>query len=218
VPAHQRRLALGLADARRVSSMLAAELRSTRIGAGISQATAARAAGMSRSQWGRLERGEDPHPDLVELCCAGRALGLQLGPKFYPVGAPVRDRPQLALLRRFEDLLGSPLRMRREVPLPIAGDLRAWDACIEGGAQPFFAEGESHADDAQGLERRIRLKQRDDPRASVIVLVLARSAHHRRFLTDYREVFRDLLPLDGPAVLRSIRQGRRPPASGIVVI
>ena len=217
MPANARRAADGRADARRLASALAQEIRAARIVASISQETAARAAGMSRSQWGRLERAEDPHPDLAELCCAGRALGLQLGSKFYPIGSPVRDRPQLALLGRFERELGSPLHMRREIPLPIRGDLRAWDAIVEG-AGAFFVEGETRVGDAQALERRIRLKQRDDPRASTIVLLLGRSAHHRALLRDHREILRDLLPLDGPPILRAVRQGRRPPASGIVLI
>src|SRR4051812_19620838 len=114
MPAQQRRSALGRADARRMAATLAGELRSTRVASGISQATAARAAGISRAQWGRLERNEEARPDIVELCSAGRALGLELGARYHLVGSPVRDRAQLALLERFERVLGAPLRMRRE--------------------------------------------------------------------------------------------------------
>ena len=217
MPAQQRRSALGRADARRLATSMAGELRSTRIAAGISQATAARAAGISRAQWGRLERNEELRPDLVELSAAGRALGLELGARYHPVGSPIRDRAQLALLERFEHLLGALLRMRREVPLPIPGDLRAWDAMVEGADGPFFVEGESRMGDAQAVERRLRLKQRDDPRARVVILVLSRSRHHQELLAAHREVLRDLLPLDGPAIVRAIRGGHRPPASGIVL-
>ena len=218
MPAHQRRAALGRADARRLNALFANELRTSRLAAGLSQVAAARAAGISRAQWGRLERNEEERPDLVELCCAGRALGLQLGARFHVVESPVRDRAQLALLRRFELQLGAPLRLRREVPLPIPGDHRAWDAMVEGDGRPFFIEAESHVGDAQDVERRVRLKQRDDPRASTVILALTRSAHHRDFLRAHREVVRELLPLDGPAVLRAVRQGRRPPASGLVLV
>ena len=213
-----RRVALGQADARRLSALFANELRTSRLAAGLSQAAAARAAGISRAQWGRLERNEELRPDLVELCCAGRALGLQLGARFHVLDSPVRDRAQLALLRRFELQLAAPLRMRREVPLPIRGDHRAWDAMVEGDSRPFFVEGESHVGDAQDLERRLRLKQRDDPRATTVILALTRSAHHRDMLRVHREVFRDLLPLDSSAILRAVREGRRPPASGIVLV
>ena len=108
--------------------------------------------------------------------------------------------------------------MRREIPLPLQGDLRAWDAVVEGADGAFFTEGESHVSDVQALERRMRLKVRDDPRALIVVLVLTRSDHHRAVLAEHRESFRDLLPLDGAAVLRAVRAGRCPPASGIVLI
>ncbi|HEU0244598.1 MAG TPA: hypothetical protein VFQ75_11890, partial [Candidatus Limnocylindrales bacterium] len=119
---------------------------------------------------------------------------------------------------RFERCLGAGLRMRREIPLPMRGDLRAWDAVVEGADGTFFTEGESHVRDAQALERRIRLKVRDDPRAKLVVLVLARSDHHRGVLAEHRESLRDLLPLDGGAILRAVRAGRCPPGSGIVLV
>ena len=209
---------LGGADARRVAAAVATELREGRIGAGISQATAARAAGLSPSQWGRLERNELDAPDLVQVCQAARALGLRGSLKLYPAGEPVRDAAQLNLLARFEAALGRPLRMRREVPIPIIGDLRAWDAMVDGDGRPFFVEGESHVRDVQEVDRRITLKQRDDPRATTVILVMTRSDHHRRLLATHREALRGLLPLDGVTILRSIRSGRRPPASGLVLL
>ena len=208
----------GLGDARTIIRTLADDIRDARLAAGISQGAAARAAGVSASQWGRLERGDLERPDVVQLSCAGRALGMRASLKFYPVGSPVRDRPQLALFGRFGGVLGAPLRPHAEVTLPISEDLRAWDVMVDGDGAPFFADLETHATDAQALERRLRLKQRDDPRATVVLLVLSRSVHHRRFLAEYREVFRDLLPLDAPVILRSLRAGRRPPASGIVML
>jgi hypothetical protein len=214
----QRRGDQGLADARRLTAAIASDLRSARIAAGISQATAGKAAGMSEAQWGRLERGALERVDIVQLCCAGRALGWKGSWRYFPVADAVRDAPQLNLLRRFEALLGPPLHMRREVPLPVAGDLRAWDGMVHGDGAPFVVEGEAHAGDVQALERRLRLKLRDDPRAGVLVLALTRSSHHRALLAAHREVLRDLLPLDNAAVLPLLRAGRRPPAGGIVLV
>src|SRR5687767_12121695 len=130
MPAHERRADLGLADARRIATSLSGDLRDARVAAGISQSTAGRAAGMSKSQWGRIERNELRRPDLVQLCRAARALGLKGFMKLFPAGTPVRDGPQLALLQRLEACLGAPLSMRREVPLPVEGDFRAWDSVI----------------------------------------------------------------------------------------
>jgi transcriptional regulator with XRE-family HTH domain len=216
--ARVRRTDLGLADARRHSASAGAELRATRLAAGISQATAARAAGMSEGQWGRLERNELARPDLVQLCCAGRALGLEGSYRYFPAGDAVRDSAQLSLAARFEAVLRPPLRMRREVLLPGRDTMRAWDGMVHGDGAPFVVECESHAGDAQALERRLRIKLGDDDRMGVLILVLARSVHHRNLLREHREVFRDLLPLDAPAILRAVRAGRRPSASGILML
>lgn len=173
---------------------------------------------MSASQLSRLERGAIDRPDIVQICCAGRVLGLRLSLKLYPVGSPMRDAGQLRLFERFLGICGPPIRVRREVGLPIPGDLRAWDALIADGVATCVADLETHVTDAQALERRMRLKQRDDPRATVMLLVLSRTVHHRTVLAAHREVFRELLPLDSPASLRSLRSGRCPPASGILAV
>jgi transcriptional regulator with XRE-family HTH domain len=212
-PAHQ-----GADEARRAALAAGTELRATRITFGLSQATVATAAGMSPSQLARLERGQIRRPTLDQIWRAARALGLGGSLRLFPSGSPVRDAGQLALLEWFEPLLASPLRLRREVSLPIAGDLRAWDGMIVGGEDRAFVEGEAHLGDTQALARRIALKQRDDPRACVVILLVARSAHNRRVLAEHREALRAQFPLDGAAIARALRAGRVPPASGITVV
>lgn len=197
---------------------LCADLRSSRIGAGLSLDDAARAAGMSPSQLGRLERGLLGQPTIEQLCRAGASVGLRASTKLYEAGAPVRDRAQLALLARFEATLGPPLRLLREVPLPIERDMRAWDGMVVAPDGRAFVEGETHVTDVQAFERRLRLKLRDDERSARVILLLMRSAHHRDLLGLHRETLRDLLPLDGAAILRALRSGRMPPASGILVL
>jgi transcriptional regulator with XRE-family HTH domain len=193
-----------LGDARRVS--------------GLSQARAAVRAGTSQSQWGRLERGELRRPTFDLVCRACRAVGLAPAFKAYPAGPPIRDAASLALLARFHDLLALRLRVRREVPIPIPGDLRAWDGRIEGrdGSASIEAEGRIH--DAQALARRIALKVRDDPEAGVVILVVNETPHNRRILAEHREALRAQLPLDGSAIARALRAGRIPPASGIILL
>lgn len=214
----RRRGDQGADDARRTTRKLGSELRETRLTAGLSQATVARAAALSPAQVGRLERSEIRRPNLEQLARCARALGLELSARLYPVDAPVRDAAQLALLGRLERCLGAPLRLIREEPLPLSTDQRAWDGMIVGGGQPCFMEGETRIGDVQALERRIRLKQRDDPRARIVLLVAARSDHNRRIISAHRETLRDLLPLDGAAILRALRAGRCPPSSGIVLV
>ena len=115
-------------------------------------------------------------------------------------------------------MLGAPLAARREVGLPIQGDLRAWDGMVSGGSEAFFEEGESHLRDIQALTRRIALKLRDDPRGRVVILVVARTAHNVRVLDVHREALRAQFPLDGPAITKAVRRGVVPPASGIILV
>jgi hypothetical protein len=173
---------------------------------------------LSPHQLGRLERGVIARPSVEQLARAGAALGLRISVRSFPAGPPVRDRAQLALLGRFEACLRAPLRLRREIPLPIRGDPRTWDGMVEGDGSPFFIEGESRIRDAQAFERKLRLRLRDDPRASLVLLVATRSDHNRAVIAEHREALRDLLPMDGGPILRALRAGRRPPASGIVLI
>ena len=194
------------------------ELRDARLEAGLSLADVARSAGLSAGQLGRLERGLVGGPTVEQLARAWAPLGMRVSIRPFPAGSPVRDRAQLALLRRFEACLGRPLRLRREVPLPIEGDRRAWDGMVEGDGDPFFLEGESRVRDAQAIERKLRLRMRDDPRASLVLLVVTRSDHNRRVMAEHREALRDLLPMDGGPILRALRAGRRPASSGIVLV
>jgi hypothetical protein len=138
--------------------------------------------------------------------------------KLFQAGPPIRDRAQLALLARFEAVLGPGLRLLREVPLLIEGDQRAWDGMVVAPDGRVFVEGETHVTDVQAFERRLRLKLRDDTRSSTVIVLLMRSAHHRALLRLQREVLRDLLPLDGAAILRALRSGHAPAASGILVL
>jgi transcriptional regulator with XRE-family HTH domain len=214
----QRPADLGTADARRFAELAAREVRTARREAGISQSEAARRAGVSRSQFARLERAELPRPSLEQLCRASRATGLEAYFRLYRGEEPVRDRSQLALLARFEALLGPSLTMRREVPLPIAGDKRAWDARVTSREGTASIEGESRVEDCQALARRIELKRRDDPGAGVIILVLNKTAHNRDVLRLHREALRTQLPLDGWEIARSLRRGEIPRAGGIILV
>ena len=206
---------VGAIDARRLRLTVATDLHDSRLA--LSQATVASAAGVSRARLGRLERGE-ADADIELACRAARALGFRLSVKIYPEGSPVRDGPQLALMVRFGSRLRTPLRLRREVPFPEAGDPRAWDGWILGGDGVFGAEGETHLLDVQSLNRRFELKLRDDHRVQGMILVVARGAHNRDVLREHREALRGTFPLDGAEILRALGAGRLPPASGIVML
>ena len=218
MPTRESLLDLAKADVRRIIAKIAAEIRPARLALGLSQRSVAKAAGISRTQLGRLERGELRDPSINLICVVARVLGLEASLRLFTAGLPVRDAPHLALLARFEALLSTVLRMLREVPLPISGDPRAWDAAFTNGVSMAFSEAETHLGDMQALERRIQLKLRDDPRSAVVILVVARTKHNLRVLQEHRESMRGTFPLDGAAIARHLRAGRIPPASGIIVL
>ena len=208
----------GEADARRISSTVGRDLRDARRTTGLSLREAGLRAGLSAPQLGRLERGVIRQPSVRVICRAARAVGLAASVKLYPAGPPVRDRAQLALLARFAATLAPPISILREVPLPVSGDLRAWDARISDGRRVASIEAESRIDDAQALERRIAGKQRDDPGAGAVILVVNRTAHNRQALAACREGLRERFPLDGGAILASLRRGQVPAVGGIVLL
>ena len=209
---------IGARDAERLLADSRREIRETRQGAGLSQAAVARAAGMSPAAYGRFERGETKRIPLAYIASSARAVGLKASIRLFPAGVPVRDAGQLRLEADFLGVLGDGMVFRPEVPLPIPGDPRAWDGMVSGHQGMAFVECEVRLGDMQALARRVELKLRDDPRGEVLILVVRASRHNRTVLAEHRELLRPLLPLDSPAILRALRSGRVPPASGLLVL
>jgi transcriptional regulator with XRE-family HTH domain len=209
---------MGAADARRLATEVGREVAAARRSADATQRYVAARAGISRSQLGRLERGETRRPSLDVLCRAARAAGFAPSLKLFPDGARLRDVGQLTVLARFGRVPATPLSIRREVRLPVPGDLRAWDARVTDGHANASVEAEVHLNDVQEVQRRIALKQRDDPGAGVLILLMANTVHNRRVLAQHREALRAQFPLDGGRILRALRAGRLPPASGILLL
>ena len=199
---------------------VADDARLARIAAGLSQSEVGRAIGASHARVGRFERGEVANPtvDFLGAYCA--VVGLELAIRAYPAGDPIRDRAQLALLERLRARLHPALRWRPEVPLPIEGDLRAWDAEITGSTPNLWrarVEAETKIADGQALERRLALKLRDDPGGHLILLVSDTRAN-RAALRAMGTGLRELLPLETRAILIAFAAGRDPAMSGIVIL
>jgi transcriptional regulator with XRE-family HTH domain len=191
-----------------------------RTNAGLSLRDAASASGGSHTQLWRFERGKVDRLSIEEIGAWCAVVGLDLALRAYPAGDPIRDRAQLALLERFRGRLHPSLLWRTEVPLPIAGDPRAWDAEIRGDEpRPWRArvEAETHVADGQMLERRVSLKQRDDPLGHVILL-LSDTRSNRAALHLLRNGLRSQFPLDTRAILLALRAGHDPGGSGIVIL
>jgi hypothetical protein len=211
------RLDQALEDTRRVIGMIGGEIRNGRHTAGLSLRAAGRSVAMSHAQFGRIERGEMEGLTINQASRACAAVGLKLVVRIYPDSDAVLDAPQLALLERFRARIGGTGNWAREVPLPIAGDRRAWDAVVEIGGHRIAIEAEARLRDLQALERRITLKQRDGG-LPIVVLVVNDTATNRAILKVHDREIRASFPLDGRAILAAIDGGRSPVANGIVLM
>lgn len=184
---------------------------------GLSQTAVATATGISRSQVSRIERAGVPRLSLLLAARLLAVVGLELSVRAYPAGQPIRDKAQLALLGRFRASLPPSIAQRFEVPLPKAGDLRAWDLVLLIGSSQFAVEAETRPHDVQALQRRVALKRRDDPGVAGVVLLLADTRHNRALVRECGPALRVDFPLPGPEMMRALAEGRSPGGSGIVL-
>jgi transcriptional regulator with XRE-family HTH domain len=211
-PRHEARHAAGL-----ISASLGREFRTARLGAGLSQRSAGAGAGISHAHWGRIERGLVPNLSLAQACAAAAVVGLRLSVRAYPDGDPIRDAGQAALLERFHLRLPTRAGWQTEVPMPIPGDRRAWDARVVIDGRRAGCEAEMQLLDLQALERRLALKLRDGD-VDILLLVVPSTVRNRQFLRLHREQLRSLLPLGTREVLASLRAESLPAQSGIVIL
>jgi len=192
------------------------EIRELRRAADLTQRQLAAAAGVSREQLSRLERGRLQRFDLRLLAALLALLGHELSVRSFPIGEPIRDRAQLTLLARLDVRLHVTWRRTREASLGIQGDLRAWDELLEGPVR-IGVEAETVLADLQDLQRRIARKQRDGGVDRVILLV-ADTRHNRAVLRDHLAALRATFPLSTREVLSALAYGRDPGGSGLVVL
>jgi transcriptional regulator with XRE-family HTH domain len=220
MPDRERAADRGSRQARHDLSVVGTELRTARLIAGKTLAEVGRAVGMSYSQVGRIERSALPSATLAQLARVGAVVGLDVRLRTYPGVAPVRDAGQIALLERLRRHLGIGLTMRTEVPLPIDGDLRAWDAVI-GGFDPAAAllhcEAETRLYDVQAQLRRVALKARDAD-VSVVLLVIADTPRNRAAVRTAASMIMDTYPVSSRVALSALGSGRHPGGSALVFV
>jgi transcriptional regulator with XRE-family HTH domain len=216
MPPKHRRVDRGTHQGHRLLRMLAEEIRSARLSAGLTQAALGQAAGISGVHVARLEHAEVTGASVLLFARLYAVLGMRLSARPYPEGPPLRDAAHARLLARFAAQLPGSLTFRTEVPLHAAGDLRAWDGEIEGRGATCRLEAETGVSDLQATERRVALKMEDDG-VEVVILLVADTCHNRTVLREYRALLQARFPLDTRAVMRELRAGRVPSASGIVI-
>ncbi len=197
--------------------MLQRELRTARRDRGLSQDSLAAALRVDRSWISRVERGEVSDLGVISASEMLAAVGLELSVRAYPSGGPLRDAAHLALLDRLRVRLHRSLDWATEVPLPLVGDLRAWDALIRGGNWRCGVEAETRPTDLQALERRLTLKFRDGA-VDAMVLLLLDSRNNRRLVREHADALHQHFPVPGSRALELLAAGVSPGGNAIVLL
>jgi transcriptional regulator with XRE-family HTH domain len=206
--------------ANRLSATLLAEagreIRLARIGAGLSQCQVARAAGVSHPTVSRIERGKAPTVSVLVLARVCAAVGLDLSLRLFLGDDPIRDAAHVRLLERLRVHLHPALRWQSEVPLPLPGDRRAWDATIRGEGFTLGVEAETRIRDAQAVVRKTNLKQRDG-RLDHVLLLVADTRGNRAAIHHAADQLGEY-PITQRDALQALREGRDPGGSALVIL
>ena len=213
----QRRTEEAARASRRSRMELGGELREARLSAGLTLAACAVRLGWSRQRWARIEQARCQRFAVDDLHRMAAVLGLAVNVRCYPVGPPLRDIGQLAVIARLRPRLASTWKVRLEAPLPIAGDRRAFDLLPELRTITIAVEVMTRLRDVQAQLRTVNLKWRDG-RATRLVIVIAATHLNRRALGGANRVLDDDFPLGTRAILAAFAAGRDPGANGIVLL
>lgn len=208
---------LATARARAILDRLPAEAREARLAAGLGQEDVARALGITRSQVSRIERGLTPDLTVASAVRLFTVLGMDLSIRAYPSGDPVRDAAHVALLERLHARCHRTFKWRTEVPLPIAGDMRAWDAVAICSACRIGIEAETRPRDLQAVGRRIALKQRDGGLDRTILLVLD-SRSNRGVVRRHADWIRERFPVPGARALELLGAAVDPGGNALILL
>jgi transcriptional regulator with XRE-family HTH domain len=218
MPARDRILAIGARTGERIASELGNIARERRMALGLSRHLVAAKLGISRSTLARWEAAVGAAPDLRRAARLLRLLGLDLTLRAYPAGGALRDQAHTRLISRFVRLIGTAIPFQLEAPIPLAGDLRAWDVLMTiSGSNRVGVAAETRLRDWQALLRAERLKARDSG-VDRLILVLANTVANREAVRMAGATLATQLPLDGRTILAALRAGRDPGGDGILFV
>ena len=217
VTAVERAMDRATRRAEQVLGEIGREIRAARLTHGISQAALGQVVGIAQSEVSRIERGKRaavPLALLIKLCAG---VGLDLSSRVFPGGTPLRDAAHLELLARLRAAISPEWRWQAEVPLPIAGDKRAWDGVLRMPTASIGVEAETRPRDIQELERRVALKRRDGG-LDRVVLLLRDSSWNRRLVRSNASSLEQSFPVPGKVALRALAQAREPGGDTIILL
>lgn len=193
------------------------ELRVARIVAGMTQRDTARRIGKSASYVSRVEHGRIAGIKMTDLVRHAAVVGLKPWFRLFPAVRRPLDAPQLATLHRFRERLSSAWVVSVEVPVPIAGDLRAADAVISIPGCRCLVEVITRLADWQAQVRAARLKHRDLG-TDRLLLVIADTTTNRRQLRSVPEAAMAEFPIRTREALLALRTGSDPGGDGIALV
>ena len=134
----------------------------------------------------------------------------------FPGSARLRDSTQLERINAYRRLAaGWGWSSTIEDPLPLTGDLRAFDLVLHSGRVRIAHEFVSRLHDLQAQVRPILRKQRDAGVGSLVVVVKD-TMENRRLHREAGRALDDHFPLSPRDLLQSIRHRRDPGANGIL--
>jgi hypothetical protein len=206
----------GRRHGRRLLHEAVEEFHLARLAGSITQERIGKALDRSDAWVSWTESGQNEALSVVQLSQLLACVGLQLSLRAYPAGRGIRDDAQAAVLERFASLVVPPWSWATEVPMPIPGDLRAWDGVLRGTCR-IGVDVETRVRDVQALDRRVMLKLRDSGLDRAIV-VLPNTRSNRAMLASTAESLRSNYPIPGRVALRAIRQGMDPGGNAIIVL
>lgn len=195
-------------------------LRTARLRAGLTLAVVGHASGVSASTILRTERGMGRGPSLDQLARHADAVGLRARLALYPASDPIRDAPQVRLIRRFLDSACAADVAELESPVnPVAGsdDRRAFDALIRLPTTACAVEAFTRFHDCQAQLRDVMLKQRD-ARVPRLIVVVAATHANRRAVAAVADLARSTFPIGTREVLSALRRRQSPRANGLIFI
>lgn len=217
MPQRERPSDRGTRLGRATLARIGQELRDARLDRSLSVDAVATALNMSNAEVSRIERALSPRVPLVTLARMAAAVGLDLSARLFPGATPLRDAAQVELLSDFRATLHRSLRWATEVPLPIAGDQRAWDAAVSGPDWCFGVEAETLPRDAQALIRRLQLKLRDGGLDGVL-LVLRHTRRTREFLHASADELAGAFPVPGRRASELLAAGFEPDGNAAILV
>lgn len=168
-----------------------------------------------RPRFGEIERGQRKSITHLELSCFASVVGLRYSGRLFLGTTRLRDATQLEMIGGYRALAaGCGWNVRIEDPIPITGDLRAFDLMLRRAAARVAHEFISRLYDVQAQIRPLLQKQRDAGGGTLILV--KDNAENQRLVREAGGALRDLFPLSSRDILQAIREGRDPGSNGIV--